>query len=349
MTIPTQRPGSRPIRGAPDANRRRAIQSLAACAAVASTVLGTALPMSAQAATDNAKPVTLVVPYPPGGATDRLARILNKPLGDRLGQTVLVENKAGAGTAIGAAAVAKSAPDGLTLLISSNTTFTVNPALKRTLPYDPLTSFEGIGVIGSSPLVLLAHPSVAANSVKDLVALARQQPGKLSFGSFGNGTTAHLAGEMFKSAAGVDIVHVPYKGSAPAMTDLIGGQIPLTFDTNVAAMPQMAAGKVKALAVTSSKRSSTMPQVPTIAESGYPGYEMVPWIVIVAPKGLTDATRDKLSKALEATVADPAVQSDLRKAGVEVAWEPGSAYAVRVARELPILKGSVQKAGIAVE
>jgi tripartite-type tricarboxylate transporter receptor subunit TctC len=349
MTSPTENPGSRQMGVTKAASRRHAIQGLAACAAVASTVLGIALPTSSLAATESAKPVTLVVPYPPGGATDRLARILNKPLGERLGQTVLVENKAGAGTAIGATAVAKSAPDGLTLLISSNTTFTVNPALKRTLPYDPLTSFEGIGVIGSSPLVLLAHPSVAANSVKDLVALARQQPGKLSFGSFGNGTTAHLAGEMFKSAAGVDIVHVPYKGSAPAMTDLIGGQIPLTFDTNVAAMPQMAAGKVKALAVTSSKRSSTMPQVPTIAESGYPGYEMVPWIVIVAPKGLPTATRDKLSQALQATVADPTVQADLRKAGIEVAWEPGSAYAERVGRELPVLKASVQKAGIPVE
>ncbi len=316
-------------------------------AGLAVCVLALAAPLASAAYPD--KPVTLVVPYPPGGATDVLARILNKGLAQRLGQPVIVENKAGAGTAIGAAAVAKSAPDGYTLLISSNTTFTVNPALKRVLPYDPVLQFESIGLIGSSPLVLLAHPAVAAGTVPELVALARSQPGKLSFGSFGAGTTSHLAGELFKVMTGADLLHVPYKGSAPAMTDLIGGQVPLTFDTNVAAMPQVASGKVKAIAVTSRKRSALMPSVPTVAEAGYPDYEMVPWIAIVAPRGLSAEVRGKLGRALQQTLADPASRSALEKAGVEVAWQPGDMYDDRVARELPLVRAYVHKAKLPVE
>jgi len=295
------------------------------------------------------RPITLVVPYPPGGATDTLARILNTALSERLGQPVIVDNKPGAGTAIGATAVARAAPDGHTLLISSNTTFTVNAALKRSLPYDPLNSFEAVGLIGTSPLVLLAHPSVQASNVKELVALSKAQPGKLSFGSFGVGTTAHLAGEIFNVMTGTDLLHVAYRGSAPAMTDLIGGQIPLTFDTNVAAMPQIAAGKVKALAVTSRQRSPSMPDVPTVAEAGYPEYEMVPWVVVVAPRGLPSAVSKRLSDALKAVVADPAVREALQKTGLDVAWQPGSVYDNQVARELPLLRAYVHKANIPVQ
>ncbi|NRF65445.1 tripartite tricarboxylate transporter substrate binding protein [Aquincola sp. S2] len=295
------------------------------------------------------KPVTLVVPYPPGGATDTLARILAKGMGQRLGQTVIVDNKAGAGTAIGAGAVAQALPDGYTLLISSNTTFTVNPALKSKLPYDAQKSFESIGLIGTSPLVLLANPAFPANSVKELVALARAKPGTLAYGSFGNGTTSHLAGEMFKLVTGADLLHVPYKGSAPAMTDLIGGQVQLTFDTNVAALPMIQSRKVKALAVTSAKRSPSMPSVPTVAEAGFPDYEMVPWITIVAPRGLPAAVQQVLGKALADTLADASVRGDLEKTGVDVAWQPGSFYEARVAKELPLLRAYVHKAKIPTE
>lgn len=295
------------------------------------------------------KPITLVVPYPPGGATDTVARKIQESMSKSLGQPVLVENKAGAGTAIGAAAVAKSAPDGYTLLISSNTTFTVNPALKSKLPFDPVKDFEGIGVIGTSPLVLIANPKVPANNLSELISIAKKDPGKLSFGSFGNGTTSHIAGEMLNVMAGVNIVHVPYKGSAPAMTDLIGGQIPLTFDTNVASMPMIAAGKVKAIAVTSLQRYPQLPNTPTIAESGYPGFEMVPWIVVVAPKGLPPDIQRKLSAALEDTLKNKEINAELVKTGVEVQFESGSAYATRVAKELPLLKEYVKKANIPVE
>ena len=284
-------------------------------------LLGTSL--LAQAAYPD-KPITLVVPYPPGGATDIIARKLAGPLGQRLGQTVVVENKAGAGTAIGATAVARSAPDGYTLLISSNTTFTVNPALKKTLPYDPQQDFESIGLIGSSPLVLIAHPGVAANNVKELLELAKRTPQGLSFGSFGVGTSAHLAGEMFKVMTGANLVHVAYRGSAPAMTDLIGGQIPLSFDTTVAAQPQIAAGKVKAIAVTTRLRSAQMPQVPTVAEAGFPDYEMVPWITVVARRGLPADVRTRLAQALKDSVNDAAVKADLQKTGVDVLHQPGA-------------------------
>jgi tripartite-type tricarboxylate transporter receptor subunit TctC len=295
------------------------------------------------------KPVTLVVPYPPGGATDTVARIMAKGLTQRLKQTVIVDNRAGAGTVIGAGAVAQAAADGHTLLISSNTTFTVNPALKSKLPYDPLKSFESIGVLGSSPLVLLVHPSVPAQSVADVVALAKARPGKLSYASFGNGTTSHFAGEMFKLMTGVDIVHVPYKGSAPAMQDLIGGQVQLSFDTNVAAIPQMQAGKVKGIAVTALKPSPSLPMLPSIAQAGYPDYEMVPWITIVAPRGLNATARTALGKAFADTVADAGIRAELQKVGVDVAYEPPAAYDERVTRELPRLRAYVHKAGLTVD
>lgn len=295
------------------------------------------------------KPITLVVPYPPGGATDTIARVIAGPMGKRLGQTVIVENRAGAGTAIGATAVARSAPDGYTLLISSNTTFTVNAALKSSLPYDPQKDFESIGIIGSSPLVLLAHPKLPVSTVKDLIGLSAREPKGLSYGSFGVGTTAHLAGEMFKVMTGAHLLHVAYKGSAPAMTDLMGGQIQLSFDTSVAAMPQMAAGKVKAIAVTTKKRSAQMPQVPTVAEAGFPDYEMVPWITLVARRGMASDVSGKLSQALKDTVNDPAIQADLQQKGVDVVYQPGSAYDGLVARELPLLRAYVHRANIVAE
>jgi len=312
-------------------------------------LLAAALASSAAVAAFPDKPLTLVVPYPPGGATDTVARIVAKSMGQRLGKTVVVDNRAGAGTAIGAGAVAQAAPDGYTLLISSNTTFTVNPALKSKLPYDAQKSFESIGLIGTSPLVLLANPALPANNVKELVAMARAKPGTLAYGSFGNGTTSHFAGEMFKVVTGTDILHVPYKGSAPAMTDLIGGQVQLTFDTNVAALPMIQSHKVKALAVTSAKRSPSMPNVPTVAEAGYPDYEMVPWITIVAPRGLPAPVQQALGKALADTLGDPAVRGDLEKAGVDVGWQPGSFYDARVAKELPLLRAYVHKAKIPTE
>lgn len=295
------------------------------------------------------KPITLIVPYPPGGATDVVGRIVAKGMEQRLGKPFVVDNKAGAGTVIGADALARAPADGYTILVSSNTTFTLNPALRAKLPYDPQKSFEGVGMIGSSPLVLLANPKVAANTVAQVVAAAKAQPGKLTYASFGTGTSSHFAGEMFKLAAGIDMLHVAYKGSAPAMTDLISGQVQFSFDTNVAALPMVQAGKVKAIAVTSLRRSASLPNVPTIAESGYPGFEMVPWIAVIAPRGLPAEVSKSLGRALQETLADPAVKANLEKSGVDVAWQPGNTYDAKVAEELPRLRAYVYKAKIQAE
>ena len=286
------------------------------------TAIATAVLLAASFAAPSApaagfpdKPVTLVVPYPPGGATDTIARIVAKGMTQRLGQTVVVDNKAGAGTAIGAGAVAHAAPDGYTLLISSNTTFTVNPALKAKLPYDAQKSFESIGLIGNSPLVLLAQPSLPAGNVKELVALAKAKPGKLSYGSFGNGTTSHLAGEMFKIVTGTDMLHVPYKGSTGARNDIISGQIEMMFDS-VPTMAQMVqAGRVKALGTTGKVRSAILPDVPTLAEAGVPGYVATMWVGVMAPAGTPQPIVDLLNAEINKVLVRPDVRAAWEKQG----------------------------------
>ncbi len=320
-----------------------------ACALAAATLGLIALPGARAEAPYPSRPVTLVVPFSAGGATDTVGRILAKAMGERLGQSVVVDNKPGAGTELGAAAVARAQPDGHTLLISSNSTFVVNPALKPRLQYSPEASFDAVGFVGAAPLVILAQPGFAASSVKDLVAMARSKPGKLSYASFGAGTTSHLAGEMFKVMAGADIVHVPYKGSAPAMADLLGGQVELSIDTVVAALPMLKSGKVKVLATTSPRRTTLLPQVPTVAEAGYPGYEMTPWLAIVGPRGLSPAVQQKLSSTLAAVVADPAIKAQLEQAGIDVKFEPPAAYAQHLARELPLVRAYVRKAQITLD
>ena len=294
------------------------------------------------------KPMTLIVPYPPGGATDVVGRILAKALGSRLGQTMVVENKAGAGTAIGATALAQAAPDGHTLFFSSNTTYTMNPAIKSSLPYDP-QKFDAIGVVGVVPLALLANPSLPASNARDVVALAKRAPGKLSYGSFGTGTSSHFGGEIFKYETGVDILHVPYKGSAPAMQDVIAGQIQLTVDTVLAAKPQADAGKVKVLAVMASRRVPMLPDVPTMIEAGYPGVVVEPWGAVVAPGGLKPDVKKQLAKALAEVLADPDVKAQIERTGFNVAHEPPASYDTRLAKELPALRALVHKAGITAQ
>jgi tripartite-type tricarboxylate transporter receptor subunit TctC len=295
------------------------------------------------------RPITLVVPFPPGGATDVIGRQIGKTLGERLGQTVIVENKPGAGTVIGAGAVARAAPDGYTLLISSGTTFTVNPAVYPKLPYDPVKSFEPIGLIGRSPMVILANPDVPINNFKELVAAAKAAPDKYSYGSYGNGTTAHFAGEMIQHAAGFKMKHLPYKGSAPAMNDLMGGHIPFTIDTLTAALPQVKSGKVKAIAVTTAERSTMAPDIPSIAESGYSGVNMDTWIAIVAPRGLQPAVRSKLEKALAESVASEEIRSKLLALGTAPAYGKPEDLAKLIATEMPVMKEIAQRAAIKLD
>ena len=267
------------------------------------------------------RPLVLVAPYSPGGAADVLSRILAKKLEEQLGVPVVVENKPGAGTAIGAAAVANAKPDGYTLLLSSNSTFTLNPALQSRLSYDPAKGFDAIGMVGSVALAVLVNPSVAANNVNELVAAAKANRDKYVYGSFGNGTSSNFAGAMFNATTGLSMTHIPYKASAPLMTDLIGGQIPVSFDTVVAAGPQRKNGKIKVLAVTTAKRSALMPDVPTVAESGYPGYELNAWIALVAPHGLPAEVKARLEKALATTMATEDTQQRMKNAGFEPGYQ----------------------------
>ncbi|MGC1174676.1 Bug family tripartite tricarboxylate transporter substrate binding protein [Polaromonas sp.] len=295
------------------------------------------------------RPVTLVAPYPAGGAADVLARILGKKLEEQLGQPVVVENKPGAGTAIGAAAVANAKPDGYTLLISSNSTFTLNPAVQAKLPYDPAKGFDAIGMVGSVALAVLVHPSVTAANVPQLVAAAKANPDKFVYGSFGNGTSSNFAGAMFNNATGLKMMHIPYKGSAPLMTDLIGGQIPVSFDTVVAAAPQLKSGKIKVLAVASAKRSGVMPDVPTVAEAGYPGFDMTAWLALVAPRGLPADVKSRLDKALATLMASPDTQEKMKAAGFEPAYSTIPDWAGMVTADIARMKTIAERSQIKID
>ena len=293
-----------------------------------------------------AKPVQLVVPFPPGGAVDIVGRTISKKLGDRLGQPIVVENKAGAGTVVGAAYVANAPADGYTLLISSGSTFTVNPALNAKLPYDPVKSYEPVGLVARVPLILLAHRDVPVNNLRQLIAAVQRTPDKFSYGSFGNGTTGHFAAELTWSAAGIKLMHVPYRGSAPAMADLMGGQIPFTIDTVAAALPQLKAGKIKAIAVTGATRATQLPDVPTVAESGFNGFSADSWLAVVAPRGLPAEAKAKLHKALAETMADAEIRSKLIAAGLEPSYATGDAVLAQIEDELPRMRAIAQRAQI---
>ena len=327
-------------------NRKQLLLSSAVICALGAAAWG---PAVAQEATFPSKPITLVIPFPPGGATDVLGRLIGKKLGDKLGQSVVIDNRAGAGTTIGAAYVAKAAPDGYTLLMSSGTTFTVNPAVRAKLPYDPVKSFEPIGIAGRTSLILLANKDVPVSDVKQFVAMVKAAPDKYSYGSYGAGTTSQFAGEMFFHAAGLKIQHVPYKGSSPAMVDLMGGQIPFTVDTVSAALPQLKDGKIKAIAVTAGKRSALLPKVPTLAESGYPGVEMDTWLAMVAPRGLPPAVKARLELTLAQVVADPETRDKLIAVGFEPTYASAKAVSELIDRELPLMRAVAQRAAITAD
>ena len=257
------------------------------------------------------KPIKVIVGFPPGGAVDIIARTISQPLSDRLGQTVIVENRSGAGGNIGAEHVARATPDGYTLLVSAVSSLAVSASLYRNIRYKLLDDLAPVAVVASVPNVLVVHPSVKANSVGELIALAKAEPGKLNFGSAGTGTTVHFAGELFKSMADVEMVHIAYKGAAPAMTDLLGGQVQLMFDFLSAAAPQIKTGKLRALGVSSNTRSPLLPDVPTIAEAGVPGYEVLGNFGIFAPAGTPRAVIDRLNREVAAVVKLPEVQERL--------------------------------------
>lgn len=263
------------------------------------------------------KPITYVVPFPAGGTTDTLARLISQGLGQALGTTVIVENRPGAGGNIGSDYVAKAAPDGYTILGGTISSHSINASLYPKMPYDPVKSFTPITLIGTNANVLVVNAASPFRSVKDIVAAAKAKPDSLSFASAGNGTSQHLAGELFKGMTGIRMTHVPYKGSGPAIQDVMAGQVPMMFDTTVVAAQHIQSGKLRALAVTSANRVKSLPDVPTMAEAGVPGYELQSWQAIFAPANTPKPIVDRLYKELAAIIKSPEMQDRLEKLGME--------------------------------
>jgi tripartite-type tricarboxylate transporter receptor subunit TctC len=261
------------------------------------------------------KPVRLVVPFPPGGATDLLAREIGNALSARLGQPVVIDNRPGAGGNIAAVTVARAPADGYTLLFGTFGSLAVNKSLYDKPGYDPLKDLAPVASVAYLPNVLVVHPSVPAHTVPELLALARKEPGKLTYGSFGNGSSSHLAGELFTHMAGVNITHIPYKGSAASMTDLIGGRLTMMFDSVSTALPYIRDGRVRALAVTTQKPSEQLPGVPTLAAAGVPGYELTAWFGVVAPAGTPKAVIDRLNSEIVASLRQPELAGKLASQG----------------------------------
>jgi tripartite-type tricarboxylate transporter receptor subunit TctC len=277
--------------------------------------IATLMATNARAADYPTRPIKLVVPYAAGGPTDVLGRLVGEYLGRDLKQPVIVENKAGAQGAIGAEAVARSEPDGYTLFVTAASIFVLNPMLYKKLPYDPVRDFRMLALVTDLPVVMEIHPSVPAKTVAEFVAYAKQNPGKLNFGSAGTGGTIHLAGEMFKQMAGIDMVHVAYKGAGPALTDLLSGNIQLMFDTLGTALPPVKSGMLRPLGVSSKQRISDLPDVPTIAESGYPDYAVSVWYGISAPAKVPDDSAQKLTASIDRALNDDVFRASLEKIG----------------------------------
>jgi len=291
-------------------------------------------------------PIALVVPYPAGGSADILARTVGQKLGERLGQTVLVENKAGAGTAIGAKYVAGAPPDGYTLLLGTVSSQAINPAMNK-VGYDPLKDFTAVAPVASIPFVLVANSSLPAASVGELIALSKSSPGKISYASAGIGTSNHLAGELLSGAAQISLLHVPYKGSAPALNDVMAGHVPLMFDLLATALPAVQAGKLKALAVTGKTRTPLLPGVPTAIESGLKDFEVSAWFGIFAPAGTPAAVVERLNADITAVVQLPEMQKRLRELGADPETGSAESYSRYVRSEAGKWADVVKKAGLA--
>ncbi|PVY77208.1 tripartite-type tricarboxylate transporter receptor subunit TctC [Cupriavidus alkaliphilus] len=318
-----------------------------ACATALAAALSAA--PAAQAQTWPERPLRLVVPFAAGGATDVLGRLLAVGLGEKLGQSVVVENKPGASTVIGATQVAKAAPDGYTLLLAASTTLTLNPAIRQQLGYDPIKSFTPLGLVADMSLVLVANPDTQIASLKDLVTQAKADPDKFSYGSFGAGSSVHFGAEMLKTATGIRMVHVPFNGSAPSLTALAGGQVQVAVDTVVATLPLIKGGKIRPLAVLSPQRLPALPQVPTVAESGYPGFQMGTWFALLAPAGLPAPVQQKLEKALADVANAPATKARMVELALTPAYGNGAAVKARVEKELPEMRAVAARADIRAE
>jgi tripartite-type tricarboxylate transporter receptor subunit TctC len=302
-----------------------------------------AAPVQAQAYPS--RPVRWVVPFPPGGAMDVIARTLAERMSQSMGQQVLIENRPGAGGNIGSEAVARSAPDGYTVMVVS-IGHAVNPSLYAKMSFDAQKDFEPVALLAVVPNLLVSHPSLPAKSVREVIELARAQPGRLTYASAGNGTSIHLAGELFASMAKVDMVHVPYKGSGPAVTDLIGGQVNLMFDSITSAQPHVKAGKLRAYAVTTARRSRTLPDMPTIAESGLPGYDLSPWFAVFAPAKTPRPVIERLNAEMLRAMKLPEVQQRFDSIGAETIGSTPEELGAHLQRETALWSRILRERGI---
>ncbi|MEA3152982.1 MAG: hypothetical protein QOK44_571 [Betaproteobacteria bacterium] len=310
--------------------------AIALAAGAASTALAQGYPEKA---------VRIVVPFTAGGGTDILARLIAQKLSDEWGRNVVVDNRPGGGSVIGSELVARSTADGYTLLLTANP-HTSNPALVPKLPYDTLRDFAAVTMLASAPLMLVVHPAVPVRSVSELIAYAKARPNQLTYASSGNGGPQHLAGELFKYMAGVEVLHVPYKGGAPAITDLLGGQVQLAFGAMLTVLPHVKGGKLRALAITSAKRSETNPEFPTIAESGVPGFEVMTWYGVLAPVGTARTTVLKIQSAMARALTTPEVKERLSRDGLQALGSRPEEFESFVKKEIAKVTQLVKTAGI---
>jgi len=302
--------------------------------------------LPAAAADWPSRPIRLVVPYPPGGPVDVSARLLAAPLQQALGQPVVVDNKPGAGGNIGADFVAKSAPDGHTLVMGAIATHAINPALYRNFPYDPVRDFAPVALVVQVPNVLVVNNDLPVRNVRDLVGFLKENPGQVSFASGSIGSTGHLAGELFKFVTGTDMVHVPYKGAAPAVADLLAGRVQLMFDNLASALPNIRAGKVRALAVTTARRSGFVPELPSLQEEGLQAFDLTTWWGVMAPARTPPGIVDRLAREIRAAIEAPDLNAKLRAMGSETpAVRSPAEFAAFVQRELTVYSALVKRSG----
>jgi len=317
---------------------------------LATALLGAALAAAAHAQEPAypVKPIRFIVGQAPGGATDIIARLVANRIDDLLGQNVVVENRTGAAGSIGAATVAKSPPDGYTVLVISSS-YSINPSLYASLPFDPQKDLVPVSLLAEAPFLLVVHPSVPAKAVKDLVALAKAKPEMLTYGSGGNGSSGHLAGTLFELGAGVKLSHIPYKGAGQALIDVIAGQITFMFASVLSSTPHIKQGRLRVLAVTSTKRSHALPQVPTVAEAGVSGYATTTWYGLLVPAGTRQAVIDRLSGAANKTVMSPELRDRMIADGAEPVGSTPAAFQKHIAAEIAKWRKVVKSAGVKAE
>ena len=295
-----------------------------------------------------ARPVTVIVPQAAGGANDTIARIVTQKLGEVMGQTFLVDNRPGAGGNIGTAQAAKAKPDGYTLILTTNSAQVINPAIYKNTGFDPIKDFEPVGLVANAGYVLVANSAFPANSVAELIAQAKAKPGQISYASAGNGTLNHLIGEMFKRSAGIDMLHIPYKGSAGAATDVAGGQVPVSVQSLPSALPFLQSGKIKVLGVVNQKRLASLPNAPTIGET-LPGFGSTPWYGLLAPAGTPKEIVDKLQAAISKTLASKDVVDKLAAQGCEVLVGGPAQFATLIREDLPQWSKIVKDSGARID